>query len=45
LVADFEVVQMIENVFYAMFVFWWRYMQIYKDVFHTEDNIVLSFVY
>jgi hypothetical protein len=44
LVFDFGVVQMIENVFYAMFVFRWRSMHISKDASHTEDN-VLSNVY
>jgi hypothetical protein len=44
LVVDFRVVQMIENVFYAMFVFQRRSMHISKEASHMEDN-VLSNVY
>jgi hypothetical protein len=36
---------MIETVLYAMFAFWKRFMHVFKDVVHVEDNVVLSFVY
>lgn len=45
LVFDFGIVQVIENIFYVMFAFWWRSLHVYKDVSYVDDNIVLSFVY
>ncbi len=45
LVSNFRIVQVIENVLYAMFVFWRGYVHPSKNVFYRDDNIVLSFVY
>ncbi len=45
LVSNYEVIQVTENVFYAMFAFWWRFVHLFKDVSYLEDIIVLSFVY
>jgi len=45
LVSDSRIVQVTKNVFYAMFVFQWGSLHVYKDVSYAEDNIVLSYVY
>jgi hypothetical protein len=45
LVSDFGVIQVIKNVFYAMFVFWQGFLHVSEHVSYVEDNIVLSYVY
>jgi hypothetical protein len=40
LVGDSRVLQVIENVLCAMFVFQKRSMHVSKDVAHAEDNVV-----
>jgi hypothetical protein len=45
LVSNFQVVQMIENVFDEMFVFLQGSMHISKDDYYRDANIILSYVY
>jgi hypothetical protein len=45
LVFNFRIVQVIENVFYAMFAFRRRHVHASKDVIYKDDNIVLNYIY
>jgi hypothetical protein len=45
LVFDSEVIQVIQNVLCAMFVFRGGFVHVSKDVSYIKDNIFLSFVY
>jgi hypothetical protein len=43
LVSKSKIVQVTKNVLYAMFVFRWGSLHIFKDVSYVKKNFVLSF--